>query len=299
MLEEYPIIKCYYVRYRTDARNHGPLASKYGRVIRTYGFPPRIEARGAALRQQIDSSLPEQVSMTRTVFLIDDDSALHADLVDVRDMTEIGVSWYRNAEDFLDAAPAGQSGCVLAEIRLSGMSGLDLHATLLERDIRIPVIFLTAHADVPAAVRAMRAGAFDFLQKPIDSETLLHCLRAALVVEERRQMAAAQQRKLNLKLDRLTPRERAVLRLIASGRSNKQAAQYLRISHRTVEVYRARLMQKLALTNLLELAAFASACGMCSEEVDGATVSNVGIHAPPGRPRQPTRSASSSLPSAP
>ena len=145
--------------------------------------------------------------MTRTVFLIDDDSAIHAELVDVRDQVGIGVSWYRNAEDFLDAAPSGQSGCVLAEIRLPGMSGLDLHAALLERDIRIPVIFLTAHASVPAAVRAMRAGAFDFLQKPIDSGTLLQCLRAALVIEEHRQIAAEEQRQLNLKLDRLTPRE--------------------------------------------------------------------------------------------
>ena len=215
--------------------------------------------------------------MTRTVFLIDDDSALHAELVDVRDMAGIGVSWYRTAEDFLDAVPSGQSGCVLAEVRLSGMSGLDLHAALLERDIRIPVIFLTAHADVAAAVRAMRAGAFDFLQKPIDSATLLHCLRAALIAEDRRQIAAAQQRKLNLKLDRLTPRERDVLRLIAGGRSNKQAAQDLHISHRTVEVYRARLMQKLELATLLELAAFASACGVCSREADAEIVPS-----PPG-----------------
>ena len=208
--------------------------------------------------------------MTRTVFLIDDDSALHAELVDVRDQVGIGVSWYRNAEDFLDAAPSGQSGCVLAEIRLSGMSGLDLHAALLERDIRIPVIFLTAHANVSAAVRAMRAGAFDFLQKPIESATLLQCVRAALIAEEHRQIAAEQQRQLNLKFDGLTPRERDVLRLIAGGRSNKQAAQYLHISHRTVEVYRARLMQKLDLTNLLELAAFTSACGICGEEGDAA-----------------------------
>ena len=233
--------------------------------------------------------------MTRTVFLIDDDSALHAELVDVRDMVGIGVSWYRNAEDFLEAAPSGQSGCVLAEIRLSGMSGLDLHAALLERDIRFPVIFLTAHGNVPTAVRAMRAGAFDFLQKPIDSATLLHCLRVALATEERRQTAAEKQRKLNLKLQRLTPRERDVLRLIASGCSNKKAGRFLSISHRTVEVHRARLMQKLELTTLLELAAFASACGVCSEEADAAVVpSPLGAVIPIRRPlidRRPVKCA--------
>ena len=223
--------------------------------------------------------------MTGTVFLIDDDSALHAELVEARDMAGIGVSWYRNAEDFLDAAPSGPSGCVLAEIRLSGMSGLDLHAALLKLDIRLPVIFLTAHGDVPTAVRAMRAGAFDFLQKPIDSVALLQCLRAALVIEERRQIAATQQRQLNLKLDRLTPREREVLTLVVRGRSNKQAAQCLGVSHRTVEVYRCRVMQKLDLTNVLELAAFASACGICIKEADAATVpSPLGAVIPMGSP---------------
>jgi len=210
--------------------------------------------------------------MIGTVFLIDDDSALHAELMCLQEMAGIGVTWYRNAEDFLDATHSGQSGCVLAEIRLSGMSGLDLHAALVERDLRHPVIFLTAHGNVSTAVRAMQAGAFDFLQKPIDSATLLHRLRVALAAEERRQAAAERQRKLNLKLEGLTPRERDVLRLIAGGRSNKQAAQHLHISHRTVEVYRARLMQKLELESLLELAAFASACGVCSEEADAAVV---------------------------
>jgi len=206
--------------------------------------------------------------MYRTVFLIGDDSASYAELVDLQDVSGIRVSRFRNAEDFLEAAPWGQSGCVLTEIHLSGMSGFDLHAALMERRASLAVIFLTAHGNVSMAVRAMQAGAFDFLQEPVDSAALLRCLHAALVNEERQYLAAEKQRALDLKYERLTPRERDVLRLVSSGRSNKQAGQYLRISHRTVEVYRGRLMQKLELTTLLELAAFAGACEACRADAN-------------------------------
>jgi len=198
--------------------------------------------------------------MLRTVFLIGDDSAAYAELGNQQDILGISVSRFRKAEDFLDAIPLGASGCVLTEIDLAGMGGFELHAALVERRASLPVIFLTARGNVSMAVRAMQAGAFDFLQEPVDSAALLRCVRAALANEERQYWAAEKQRSLDLKYGRLTPRERDVLKLVANGCSNKQAAKYLGISHRTVEVYRGRLMQKLDLTTLLELAAFAGTC---------------------------------------
>ena len=198
--------------------------------------------------------------MLRTIFLIGDDSPSYAALVDLQDTGGFKAIRFHSAEDFLDAVPSGQSGCVLTEIQLAGMDGFELHATLVERRASLPVIFLAAHANVSMAVRAMQAGAFDFLQEPIDSAALLRCVHAALVNEGRQRVAAEKRRALNLKFERLTPRERDVLRLVVSGRSNKQTAQCLRISHRTVEVYRGRLMQKLEVTTLLQLAAFAGEC---------------------------------------
>jgi FixJ family two-component response regulator len=185
------------------------------------------------------------------------DSAAYAELINQQDILGIRVSRFRKAEDFLDAIPLGASGCVLTEIDLAGMGGFELHAALVERRASLPVIFLAAQGNVSMAVRAMQAGAFDFLQEPIDSAALLRCVHAALVYEERQYLAAEKQRALDLKYGRLTPRERDVLKLVTSGCSNKQAGQYLSISYRTVEVYRGRLMQKLELTTLLELAAFA------------------------------------------
>ena len=207
--------------------------------------------------------------MLRTVFLIGGDSAAYAELINQQDILGIRVSRFRKAEDFLDAIPLGASGCVLTEIDLAGMGGFELHAALVERRASLPVIFLAAHANVSMAVRAMQAGAFDFLQEPIDSAALLRCVHAALVNEQRQYLAAEKQRALDLKYGRLTPRERDVLKLVASGRSNKQAAQYLSISHRTVEVYRGRLMQKLELKTLVELAAFVGACAAFRADTDG------------------------------
>ena len=207
--------------------------------------------------------------MLRTVFLIGDDSAAYAELGNQQDILGISVSRFRKAEDFLDAIPLGASGCVLTEIDLAGMGGFELHAALVERRASLPVIFLTARGNVSMAVRAMQAGAFDFLQEPIDSAALLRCVHAALINQERQYLAAEKQRALDLKYGRLTPRERDVLKLVASGRSNKQAAQYLSISHRTVEVYRGRLMQKLELKTLVELAAFVGACAAFRADTDG------------------------------
>ena len=207
--------------------------------------------------------------MLRTIFLIGDDSPSYAALVDLQDTGGFKAIRFHSAEDFLDAVPSGQSGCVLTEIQLAGMDGFELHATLVERRASLPVIFLAAHADVSMAVRAMQAGAFDFLQEPIDSAALLRCVHAALINQERQYLAAEKQRALDLKYGRLTPRERDVLKLVASGRSNKQAAQYLSISHRTVEVYRGRLMQKLELKTLVDLAAFVGACAAFRADTDG------------------------------
>ena len=200
--------------------------------------------------------------MMQTIFVVDADPIVRTALKVTIEAAGMRVSSYANAEDFLAVASPHQQGCILADVRLPNMSGTDLQEALCAHGVRLPIIFLTAHGDVATSVRALRGGAFDFLEKPIEDKVLLERIRTALNVDALNRAAEDERQLREDKLTRLTARERGVMDLVLSGHSNKEIAKRLGISHRTVEVYRGRVMQKLQVFSLLQLVSFAEECGV-------------------------------------
>jgi len=187
------------------------------------------------------------------VHVIDDDVEVRQSLAFLLSTAGLAVRVHESAVAFLKALPNVTEGCVVTDIRMPGMNGLELQQHLREHRSQLPVIVMTGHGDVPLAVEAMKAGAIDFIEKPFDDEVLLSAIRAALarhtVASERQaRMAAIQER-----LDKLSEREREVLDRLIAGKANKVIAYELGISPRTVEVYRANVMTKMQADSLSEL----------------------------------------------
>ena len=199
--------------------------------------------------------------MSPTVFVIDDDAAVRDALGRLLEAHRLQVRTYDSAEEFLAALRPTASGCIILDVRLPRMSGPELQAALAARDVHLPIIFLTAQGDIPTSVRALQAGALDFLEKPVPGERLLERVRAALRVEAKLRREQGQTNRAWLRYAQLTPREREVMGLLAAGQSSKEIARQLGISHRTVEIHRTRVMHKMQAKNLIELAAAAAACG--------------------------------------
>lgn len=177
-----------------------------------------------------------------TVFIIDDDASVRDALMLLLSLRGHACAGFASAEDFLTALEPGWRGCVVADIRMSGMSGLQLQALLREQGLPLPVIVITAHGDVAAARQAFMADAVDFLEKPFDGEQLLRAVATALTGD--RAVAAAPV---------LSPREREVMGLLVQGLHNRRIAEELGISHRTVEVHKARVLEKLGVRSVVEL----------------------------------------------
>jgi two-component system response regulator FixJ len=181
----------------------------------------------------------------RTVHVVDDDPAVRRSLERLLDAAGFHVVSYQSPAAFLNAASGLSAGCVLLDIRMPGVDGLEVQARLNRLRVNLPVIVMTGHGDVPSAVRAMKAGAVDFLEKPFDDETLLNAIGRAfakasrLIGGDREAVRAAQ------RIATLSPREREVLDALLAGRQNKVIAFDLNISVRTVEVHRARMMERL------------------------------------------------------
>jgi FixJ family two-component response regulator len=188
-----------------------------------------------------------------TVFLIDDDPGVRDSLTLLLSLKGIRTQPFANAESFIDTYRPEWRGCVLTDLRMPGMTGLELQMALRERHIDVPVVVLTAHGDVATARAALKNGAFDFLEKPIDDAMLLDVLRNALRVDRDRGGAAAALAAKRRRSERLTQREREILVLIAAGHQNREIAAQLGISPRTVEVHKARVMEKLECHSLAEL----------------------------------------------
>ena len=195
------------------------------------------------------------------IFVVDDDPAVRDALTQLFEAAGYAVESYATAQNFLEACDPGRPGCIVLDIQMPGMSGLDLQAALSERHILQPVIFLTGHGTVNMAVQACKHGAFDFLEKPIDGSALLARAHEALEADARRQHEEAVRGGLETRCAALTPREREIFPLVASGRPSKDIARELGISHRTVELHRARIIHKMGAHTLVELAAAAQACG--------------------------------------
>ncbi len=196
-----------------------------------------------------------------TVFLIDDDPSVRDSLTLLLSLKGLRTQAFANAESFIDSYRPERSGCVLTDLRMPGMTGLELQAALRERHIDVPVVVLTAHGDVPTARAALKNGAFDFIEKPVDDAMLLEVLRNALRVEHERRSASSARSNSDRRMERLTEREREILALIAAGHPNRDVAAQLGISARTVEVHRARIMEKLECRSLAELIRMNRAAG--------------------------------------
>ena len=160
---------------------------------------------------------------------------------------------YESAQAFVEAFDSGKEGCLLLDIRMPGMSGLELRDWLNERGAQLPIIFITGHGDVPMAVDAMKRGAVDFIQKPFRDEELLERVRQAMDSSAQQRESQAQINTWKQRLDSLTPREREVMTQVVSGLPNKVIAQDLAISQRTVEIHRARVMHKMKVRSIAEL----------------------------------------------
>ena len=187
------------------------------------------------------------------IHVVDDDESLRAALLDLLDVAGFEARGYASTGEFLLHPPADRPGCVLLDVRLPGPSGLDLQAALKRYAVTLPVVFLTGHADVPTSVRAMKAGAVDFLEKPVERDMLLDALNRALArdAEERGAREAAGRR--SARFAALTPREREVFERVVAGKLNKEIAEELGIGLRTVKAFRAQLMSKLGVTSAAEL----------------------------------------------
>lgn len=188
-----------------------------------------------------------------TVFIVDDDASIRDSLSLLLSLRGYATALFANAEDFLAALQADWRGCVVVDIRMPGMSGLELQRCLLERGPNLPVIVITAHGDVAAARQAFLAEAVDFIEKPFDGKQLLAAIENALAGF--RALDAAQARAASIKpgLGQLSGREREVMSLMVQGLHNRRIAEELGISPRTVEVHKARVMEKLGAQNIVDL----------------------------------------------
>jgi len=188
-----------------------------------------------------------------TVFLIDDDSSVRDSLTLLLALKGIRTQPFATAESFIETYRSEWHGCVLTDLRMPGMNGLELQVVLRERRIEVPVVVLTAHGDVATARAALKNGAFDFLEKPGDDIILLDVLHQALRADRERRGAAAPGAASDQRLEGLTERQREILALIVAGHPNREIAAKLGISPRTVEVHKAHIMQKLKCRSLAEL----------------------------------------------
>lgn len=187
------------------------------------------------------------------VHVVDDDEGLRDALTALLRMAGFAVRAYPDAAAVLAAIRPDSAGCVIADVRMPGMSGLELQQELLRRDIRLPVIVVTGHGDVPMAVAALKAGALDFFEKPFDDRKLIERIGDALDCDSRRRESRESLAKTIERLQQLSPREREVMELVAQGLANKVIAHQLGIGARTVETHRARVMEKTGAANVSDL----------------------------------------------
>ncbi len=188
-----------------------------------------------------------------TVFVVDDDEGVRNSLRFLLKSVGLTTRTLASAAEFLEAYKHNQPGCLVLDVRMPGMSGIELQQQLNLRGATIPVIFITGHGDIPMAVEAMQHGACDFLQKPFRDQDLIDRIQRALEQDARNRTALAEHQRIRASFASLTPREREVLTLMTRGKSNKVMAAELGVSQRTVEIHRARVMEKTGAGSLAEL----------------------------------------------
>jgi FixJ family two-component response regulator len=195
------------------------------------------------------------------VFVVDDDASMRSALENLTASVGLEARSFASAQEFLRAPPPDAPACLVLDVRLPGISGLALQEELARSGIRLPIVFITGHGDVPMTVRAMKAGAVEFLTKPFDEQALLDAIHAAIERDRKRRGEAAAAGELRQRYGALTERERQVMRLVAAGRVNKQIAAELGVSVVTVKVHRAQVMHKLGARSIADLVRIADQVG--------------------------------------
>jgi FixJ family two-component response regulator len=191
--------------------------------------------------------------MDPLVWVVDDDEAMRSSLKWLIESVGMRVESFDSADGFLRGHYPGRFGCLLLDVRMPGMSGLELLDHLQKEQMLPPTIIITGHGDVPMAVRAMKVGAVDFIEKPFNDEVLLDAIRHALLAEEERRTTRTQAAEIADRMGHLTPREYEVMLMVTDGKSNKEIANSLGVSAKTIEAHRARVMEKMQAGSLAEL----------------------------------------------
>lgn len=197
-----------------------------------------------------------------TVFAIDDEPAVLSWIKALLEAVRQPVETFSSARDFLERITPERPGCLILDVRMPGMTGLELQEELLRREIRLPVIFLSAHGDIPMALKAVRNGAFDFIEKPVRDNFLLDRVQLALRQDQLRREQIAARERIQGRLSLLTGREREVLRRVVEGMPNKTIAAELQISEKTVEYRRNRIMTKLEVNSVAQVVQIALQLGL-------------------------------------
>jgi len=191
--------------------------------------------------------------LTQTIFVVDDDEAMRDSMTWLLEGEGYRVACFDSGESYLGAWNAEMRGCLVLDVRMPEMSGLELHEKLDSLGSRLPIIFVTGHGDVPMAVGALQRGACDFIEKPFHNEDLLSRIERALELDSQIAARRLRDHAISNRLDQLTQREREVMQLVVAGKLNKQIADTLDISMKTVEAHRARVMEKMGVRTLAEL----------------------------------------------
>ncbi|WP_240928052.1 response regulator transcription factor [Thalassoroseus pseudoceratinae] len=191
------------------------------------------------------ATLPSETTEQPTVFVVDDEDAMRKSLCWLFESVQLKSRAFADAFEFLEFYDPSQPGCLVLDVRMPGMSGLELQEKLQADRIKIPIILLTGYGDVPMAVRGMKAGAVDFLEKPASDEVLLEHVHRALELDRQNRKAQAAYQAIIKRLKSLTPRETEVMEYVVEGQSSKAIAEELKISFKTVEAHRARIMKKM------------------------------------------------------
>jgi two-component system response regulator FixJ len=200
------------------------------------------------------------------VYVIDDDAAMRDSLNFLLDAANFEVALFESATNFLEMLPRLDFGCVVSDVRMPGIDGIELLKRMKSLDSRFPIVIITGHGDVPLAVEAMKLGAVDFLEKPFEDDRLIGMIEAAIRQREPAAKDEAATRDIAARIDSLSPRERQVMEGLITGLSNKMIARNYDISPRTIEVYRANVMTKMQAGSLSELVRLAMRAGMLKDK---------------------------------
>lgn len=205
------------------------------------------------MTKQPTSALATELANRPTVFIVDDDDAVRNALQTLLESMDIQTSAFNNVQSFLDVYNPKQPGCLVLDVRMPLLSGLELQEYLRRQNIKTPIIFLSGHSTVAMAVRTLKAGAIDFLEKPFDDQTLLDSIQSALASDRRTRMDEQWRQNIMQYLEQLSRREEEVLRLLIQGKANKVIAHEMCLSTKTIETHRAHIMRKLGVNSLAGL----------------------------------------------